>query len=125
MRILLVEDHRDSANMLALVLRGAGHDVLAVGTAAEALRACGAWTFDLMISDIGLPDLNGWDLLARVRAHCAVPAIALTAFGSQEDRERSRAAGFDAHLPKPVDFKTLTAVVATYADPAPTPPPGL
>ena len=115
MRILLVEDHRDSADMLALVLRGCGHDVLAVGTAAEALRACGEEPFDLMISDIGLPDLNGWDLLGRVRAKCDVPAIALTAFGSHEDRERSRAAGFDVHLPKPVDFKTLTAMVATYA----------
>jgi DNA-binding response OmpR family regulator len=119
MRILLVEDHRDSADMLALVLRGSGHDVVAVGDAAWALRACGDGSFDLMISDIGLPDLNGWDSLARVRACCAVPAIALTAFGSREDRERSRAAGLDAHLPKPVDFKTLTAVVAKYGPPGP------
>ena len=95
MRILLVEDHQDSANMLALVLRGNGHDVLAVGTAGEALQACVEAAFDLLISDIGLPDLNGWELLARLRAHCAVPAIALTAFSSHEDRERSRAAGFD------------------------------
>ena len=123
MRILLVEDHRDSANMLALVLRGAGHDVLAVGTAGEALRACGEASFDLLISDIGLPDFDGWELLARLRAHCAIPAIALTAFNSHEDRERSRAAGFDAHLPKPVDFKTLTAVVASYAGPGPAPLP--
>lgn len=123
MRILLVEDHRDSANMLALVLRGSGHDVLAVGTAGEALRACGEGSFDLLISDIGLPDFDGWELLARVRAHCAVPAIALTAFSSHADRERSRVAGFDAHLPKPVDFKTLIAIVARYAGPDPTPPP--
>ena len=72
----------------------------------------------LLISDIGLPDFDGWELLARLRAHCAVPAIALTAFNSDEDRERSRAAGFDAHLPKPVDFKTLTAVVARYGAPS-------
>jgi CheY-like chemotaxis protein len=111
--------------MLALVLRGSGHDVLAVGTAGEALRACGEGSFDLLISDIGLPDFDGWELLARLRNRCAIPAIALTAFGSHEDRERSRAAGFDAHLPKPVDFKTLTAVVAKYAGtgspPAPEP----
>ena len=86
MRILLVEDHRDSADMLALVLRGNEHDVLAVGTAAEALRACGEGAFDLIVSDIGLPDFNGWELLGRVRENCATPAIALTAFGSHEDR---------------------------------------
>ena len=114
MRILLVEDHKDSADMLALVLRGNGHDVLAVGTAGDALRACGEAFFDLLISDIGLPDLDGWELLARLRENCAIPAIALTAFSSQADRERSRTAGFDAHLPKPVDFKTLAAVVAKY-----------
>ena len=117
MRILLVEDHQDTANMMALVLQGQGHDVLAVGTAGDALRACGEASFDLLISDIGLPDLNGWELLARIRAHCAIPAIALTAFSSQADRERSRAAGFDAHLPKPLDFKTLTTVVARYGPP--------
>ena len=76
MRILLVEDHRDSADMLALVLRGNEHDVLAVGTAAEALRACGEGAFDLIVSDIGLPDFNGWELLGRVRENCATPAIA-------------------------------------------------
>ena len=99
MRILLVEDHEDTAAMMALVLRGDGHDVLDVGTAADALRACGEGCFDLIISDIGLPDLDGWELLARVRARCAVPAIALTAFGQPADVARSRAAGFDAHLP--------------------------
>jgi DNA-binding response OmpR family regulator len=118
MRILLVEDHQDSADMLALVLRGNGHDVLAVGTAGDALRACGEASFDLLISDIGLPDFDGWDLLARVRENCGIPAIALTALGSNADRERSRAAGFDAHLAKPVEFKTLTAVVARYGAPA-------
>jgi CheY-like chemotaxis protein len=114
---LLVEDHQDSANMMALILRGHGHDVLTVGTAEEALRACREGAFDLLVSDIGLPDFDGWELLTRIRAHCAVPAIALTAFSSHADRERSRAAGFDAHLPKPVDFKALTAAVARYGAP--------
>jgi len=109
---------RQRSAHVALLLRGNGHDVLAVGTAGEAFRACGEAAFDLLISDIGLPDFDGWELLARLRAHCAVPAIALTAFNSHEDRERSRAAGFDAHLPKPVDFKTLTAVVARYGAPS-------
>ena len=118
MRILLVEDHQDTAAMMALILRGDGHDVLDVGTAADALRACNDGCFDLIISDIGLPDLSGWDLLKRLRAHCAVPAIALTAFGSPDDRERSRAAGFAAHLSKPVDFRTLAAVAAKYGPPA-------
>jgi CheY-like chemotaxis protein len=117
MRILYVEDHPDTARMTALLLRRRGHDVRAVGTAAEALGACAASAFELLISDIGLPDLDGWELLARVRQRWAVPAIALTAFAQPADVARSRAAGFDAHLTKPVDFPVLVAAVARYAGP--------
>jgi DNA-binding response OmpR family regulator len=112
MRILIVEDHADSAAILAIVLRRAGHDVSVAVTAAGALAACAAESFDLLVSDIGLPDMDGWELLRRLREHCAIPAIALTANGLSEDVERSRAAGYDEHLHKPVDFALLTATVA-------------
>ena len=119
MRILLVEDHVDSAEILTVLLEANGHEVLAVGTAGDALRACAAGTFDLLVSDIGLPDFDGWELLGRVRAHCSVPAIALTAYSQPADVARSREAGFAEHLTKPVDFETLVAAVAKHEWPAP------
>jgi CheY-like chemotaxis protein len=115
MRILVVEDHMDSGKLLTHMLRGQGHDVRAVETASDALGACADQSFDLLISDIGLPDLSGWELLRRVREHCDIPAIALSAFTAPADLERSRTAGFAAHLAKPVSFETLAVTVARFA----------
>jgi CheY-like chemotaxis protein len=112
MRILIVEDHADSADVLSAVLRRGGHEVRIAPNGAAALAACGGEPFDLLISDIGLPDVDGWELLRRVRERCDLPAIALTANGLPEDVERSRAAGFAEHLSKPVDFAKLMATVA-------------
>ena len=120
MRTLIVEDHPDCSIALARLLRRMGHEVRAAATAEEALRACGEESFDLLISDIGLPDMTGWALLRRVRERCAVPAIALTAYGSPADEERSRAAGFQVHLSKPVDIAALKAAVSRFAGPAGT-----
>jgi two-component system CheB/CheR fusion protein len=114
MRILLVEDHSEIALSMARHLRAEGHDVCVAATAGAALGACGAGAFDLVISDIGLPDLDGWEMLRRLRGDCATPAIALTAYGGPEDVARSHAAGFDLHLTKPIDFKILTAAVARF-----------
>jgi CheY-like chemotaxis protein len=118
MRILIVEDHPDCSTALALVLRQMGHEVRAAATAGEALCACGEESFDLLISDIGLPDMTGWALLVRVRERCAVPAIALTAYSSPADEQRSRAAGFCVHLSKPVNIAALKAAVARFGAPA-------
>jgi len=124
MRILLVEDHLDSADMLARLLRGSGHELTMVHSGEDALAACHAQSFDLLISDIGLPGMDGWELLARVREHCDVPAIALTAFGLAADVARSQSAGFAAHLSKPVSFPDLEAEIArlTASAGAPTAP---
>lgn len=118
MRILIVEDHPDCSIALARLLRQMGHDVRAAATAGEALSACGEESFDLLISDIGLPDMDGWALLGRVRERCAVPAIALTARGSPADEERSRVAGFCVHLSKPVNITALKAAVGRFGGPA-------
>jgi CheY-like chemotaxis protein len=112
MRILVVEDHVDSAILLARVLRAQGHDVRAVGTGADALDECSGRPFDLMISDIGLPDVDGWHLLSLIRQRQPIRAIALTAFTTDADQERSRAAGFDAHLPKPLCVDALVSTLA-------------
>ena len=117
MRILLVEDHYDSADSLARLLRRDGHVVQIAALADEALRACESATFDLLISDIGLPDLDGWELLGRIRRHCDLPAIALSAFTTGEDEARSRAAGFTAHLAKPVSFALLRKMITDIAEP--------
>ena len=122
MRILVVEDHGDSADLLARVLRGAGHEVLTAATAAEALAACATRVYDLLISDIGLPDCDGWELLRRVRERHVLRAIAVSAFGAPADLERSRRAGFEIHLVKPISFERLTDAVAALA--APPPPAG-
>ena len=117
MRILIVEDHVDTASMLARVLRRDGHAVQSVGTAAEAYHLCIGSSFDLLIVDIALPDLDGWTLLPRIRERCPIKALALTVFGMVGDRERSRAAGFEAHLTKPVDFATLERTIAKIMGP--------
>jgi CheY-like chemotaxis protein len=118
MRILLVEDHPDTATVLARLLRQDGHDVCSAATADGALAACDRRNVDLLICDIGLPDRDGWELLPLVRAGHPLPAIALTGYGTAADLARSRAAGFDLHLTKPIDVATLRAAVATVTPPA-------
>jgi PAS domain S-box-containing protein len=121
LRVLLVEDHEDSAYAMRRVLELMGHVVVVRGDLTSALAEIEAAPYDLLLSDIGLPDGDGFDLVAAVRARSsqpAIPAIALTGFGMEEDIARARAAGFDAHLTKPVDFGKLAHAVDTLARPA-------
>jgi CheY-like chemotaxis protein len=110
-RILIVEDHADTAAVLEVVLRKRGYEVTTTGTAAEALALCEESKFDLLITDIGLPDYDGWELLKRVREKCKVKAIALTGFGMASDVRHSREAGFDAHLTKPADLSSVVGAI--------------
>jgi CheY-like chemotaxis protein len=111
-RILLVEDHVDTALTLTRLLKLRRHEVHAVGTMAAASKALEADGFDLLICDIGLPDGNGYDLIKTVRGHSDVAAIAITGFGMSSDVEQAMAAGFDAHLTKPIDLQRLEAAIA-------------
>jgi len=113
-RILVVDDNEDSASSLATLLQITGHethiatDGLAAIEAAERLRP------DVVLLDIGMPKLNGYDTCKRVRGEPwgkHIVMVALTGWGQEEDRNRSRAAGFDAHLVKPVDFVALTSLL--------------
>jgi CheY-like chemotaxis protein len=110
-RILLVEDHEDTAHVMSMVLRHQGHTVRRASTVAAALQAAQAESFDLLISDIGLPDGSGLDLMRQIRLRQPVRGIALSGFGMDEDVRRSRAAGFDEHLTKPVSLDVLETTI--------------
>ncbi|TAM50513.1 MAG: response regulator [Paraburkholderia sp.] len=114
--ILLVEDHVDTADVMAHLMRSLGHDVAVAASVAEALAATRARTFDLIVSDVGLPDGTGLDFVSSVRRSSQVPAIALTGYGSDEDIRRCLAAGFTAHLTKPVNFSQLEVLIQRTAE---------
>jgi CheY-like chemotaxis protein len=110
--ILLVEDHQDTAAVLSRALRRKGFRVRTVNTVADAIQMFEAERFDLLISDIGLPDGNGIELLIRLNALRRIPAIALSGYGMERDLEKSRAAGFIEHLIKPVNLDALCDSIA-------------
>ena len=110
--ILVVEDAEATRWLMARLLRRLGHEVTAAGTVAAAAAAATARAFDLVVSDIGLPDGTGLDLIRRVVAlRGPLPSIALTGYGMEEDVLRSREAGFTAHMTKPIDFGKLEAMI--------------
>ena len=109
LRILLVEDHADTAEAMADLLDVRGHRVTLAANVTAALTAAEAagGGFDLVISDLGLPDGSGQDLMRELRRRWALPGIALSGYGMEEDLRRSREAGFALHLTKPVNLQAL------------------
>ena len=101
-RVLLVEDHPDSARTLARLLSGAGYEVQTAHSVAAALHLASASPFDVMVSDIGLPDGTGYELMAQIRDRHAIPGIALSGFGMEDDLRKGRDAGFEEYVVKPV-----------------------
>ncbi|HZZ41348.1 MAG TPA: response regulator [Tepidisphaeraceae bacterium] len=114
LRILLVEDHADTARAMSSLLKMRGHKVEHATSVNSALGLADKQRFDLLISDIGLPDGSGMDVV-RQKTMQNVPSIALTGYGSDEDVARCRAAGFDHHLTKPVSFDKLEAAIKQLA----------
>mgnify|MGYP001030198528 FL=1 len=110
-RVLLVEDHRDTRQMLQRYLQAAGFEVLIAGSVAAALKVAAEQPFDVLVSDIGLPDASGFDLMRQVRCRKPVPGIAISGYGMEADIRNSHDAGFFAHLTKPVDPKHLQATI--------------
>ena len=110
MRILVVDDHKDTVDVLARVLRTFGHQVQSAFSIAEARQFCGSREFDLLLCDIGLPDGDGWELAEVAKAH-GMRAIALTGHGMASDIQRSSACGFAAHLLKPIMFEDLQRAI--------------
>jgi signal transduction histidine kinase/ActR/RegA family two-component response regulator len=111
-RILVVDDNVDAAISIAALLRLDGHEVSVVHTANSALERFPTFRPDVVLLDIGLPDMNGYQVAQRIRtAGDAVRIVALTGYGQAEDLQRARDSGFDAHLVKPVDFEVLGKVI--------------
>jgi PAS domain S-box-containing protein len=118
--VLVVDDQEDTRVFITLVLERCGARVMSVGSAAEALSALQELRPDVLLSDIGMPGEDGYSLIKRVRALPAeqggqTPAAALTAFARVEDRVKALRAGFQIHLPKPVEPMELASVIATLA----------
>jgi len=114
-RILVVDDNRDSAGSLAVLLRMAGHETRTAFDGLEALEAASEFKPDVVLLDIGLPRLNGFEAAHELRQQPwgkKVLLIALTGWGQDEDRRKTRDAGFDAHLVKPVDQAQLAKLLA-------------
>lgn len=111
LRLLLVEDDDATSDVFGQMLLSYGHRVVVAATAVEASAAFSAQYFDAVISDIGLPDGNGIDLMRDIQRQRAVPAVALSGYGREEDIRRSMDAGFFAHLVKPVDLDQLVSVL--------------
>ncbi|AKT43946.1 hybrid sensor histidine kinase/response regulator [Chondromyces crocatus] len=120
MRVLVVDDEVDAAELVQSVLATAGAQVRVAHSAEGALEVLSAWKPDLLISDIGMPDVDGYTLMRQVRAMSreaggAVPAIALTAFAQEEDRVRALSAGYQLHVTKPVDPRALAVAVSNLS----------
>ena len=121
LRVLVVDDEPDARDLVTAVLTGHGAEVVSVGSAAEALGEMEQQRFDVLISDIGMPEMDGYSLISKIRQLPAerggrIPAAALTAYAGVEDRMRILSAGYQMHIPKPVEPGELTTVVASLAE---------
>jgi CheY-like chemotaxis protein/anti-sigma regulatory factor (Ser/Thr protein kinase) len=113
LRVLVVEDHADTRQALCRILSRWGHTVQAAGTVAEAEAAVSRFRPELLLSDIGLPDGTGVELLEKLRNHYSCVAIAMSGYGMESDLEQTRRAGFKAHLVKPVAAERLKDAIET------------
>lgn len=122
--LLVVEDGADSRALLDKALRTLGYSVRVASMAADAVRLAEAEKFDLLLSDIDLPDTDGYELMADLRDRFAMPGIALTGFSGSDATNRCRKAGFSEHIVKPVDLTQLDnairRVLALPSSPVPT-----
>jgi two-component system CheB/CheR fusion protein len=115
LRILLVEDHADTSRAMSRLLSRIGHQVRTAGTVRAAVDAARAAPVDVVISDLGLPDGSGHDLIRLLRALGPCRGIALSGYGTEEDIRKSHEAGFDTHLTKPTDFQRLVETIEQLA----------
>jgi PAS domain S-box-containing protein len=110
-RILVVEDHADTLAVMSRLLKNIGFEVTTAGTVKEALDLAESHEFDLLLSDIGLPDGTGAELMAQLKSTKGMRGIALSGLGFESDLARSHQAGFDAHLTKPINFQNLIRAI--------------
>ena len=116
LRILIVEDHGDTRRTLSRLLGHFGHQISVADCTQSAMEIVQSKKFDVVLSDIGLPDGSGYDVISHAKRKQPVKGVALTGFGMDEDIRRSREAGFDFHLTKPVDFHELRSVLGQISE---------
>ena len=119
-RVLVVDDESDARELLRAVLGGAGAELKVAGSTSEAVAIFKEWKPDVLVSDVGMPGVDGYELIRLIRALAhseggSIPAAALTAYATAEDRLRALTAGFQIHVAKPVEPLELIAVVASLA----------
>ncbi len=120
--VLVVDDHPDTLKVMKRLMEGSGFRVTTANTVAAALDAAAQHRFDVVVSDLGLPDQTGHDLMRQIKARYGTPGIAVSGFGLDADHRESHAAGFDAHINKPISFDELrTTIAEVLARTAPTP----
>jgi CheY-like chemotaxis protein len=115
LKILVVEDHCDTSRLMARLLQGHGHDVRTAEGVNSALAMVEQEPIDLLISDIGLPDGTGLELMRQIQSIRPTKGIALSGYSSSDDVRQSKDAGFAAHVTKPVDFAKLQQLIEQLA----------
>ena len=115
LRLIIVEDHPDTAEALKRFLKAVGYEVFVATDVASALSLASSVPFDLLLSDLALPDGDGWQLLKRLNAERQIRAIAFSAHNEPADLRRSAEAGFIEHLPKPLSPEKLCAAIERAA----------
>ena len=118
-RALVVDDAPDVTEMIATLLQHAGYSAVMAFSAAEALEAARAEQFEVVVSDIGMPGMNGYDLAVALRAlpeYRSVPMIAVTGFSMYDDRGRALESGFNAHMTKPINPMSLLDLIKSLRD---------
>lgn len=121
-RVLVVDDNRDAAESLAILLKLTGHEAHVAHDGLEAVEKAGQLSPDIILLDIGLPKINGFEAARRIRQQSqgkSLRLVALTGWGQDTDRQKSREAGFDAHIAKPVELEVLTKLLAELPRPDP------
>ena len=114
-RVLIVDDNEDAANSLAMILKLGGHETASVYTAVDALQRAADFRPDVVLLDIGLPGMDGYEVAQKMRELPGlrdIRLVAVTGYGRSDDRLRARDAGFDDHLTKPVEFAVLERTLA-------------
>jgi CheY-like chemotaxis protein/two-component sensor histidine kinase len=111
LRVLLVEDHADTARVLSKLLIASGHKVKTASNVAAALTMVQSESFDVLVSDIGLPDATGYELMEQIRSRYSMKGIAMSGYGMDEDLRKSRAAGFSDHIVKPANVAQLERAI--------------
>lgn len=115
LNLMLVEDHRDTAAVMSRLLKSLGHEVVIADSIGRALELAGQTRFDLVLSDLGLPDGSGLDLMRELRGRFGLAGVAISGYGMEDDLDQAKKAGFFAHLTKPVNFQQVQAILQQFS----------